>query len=334
MVNALSASAETGAPMACMYLLNHPDHYTSHIFKPFYWRSYKYEVMKAWTEEDILYNLDQNPVKVVIGKSKDSFVGISQQMDYIHRPKKYDHVSLYDWIRLAEKQTMGRAKKQATQKLRAVNEKITQLTQNVKAEQVRDIKPLPRRRGGGPTTQYETDSDDEMLLTKDTALQAEEDEKKYAAEQFHEPSRFLPTHLQYETHMAVMQPEHCARVPNFVGGSLPRKDKGNREEYCLVMLMLFKPWRIGTDLKQSGQSWDDAFAAHQFTSCQMDIMNFFHIRYECNDSRDDFSKQRETEGNSFGYDDDEQDQPDTDADADDYADIVQNSLTGDDGAMV
>ncbi|TFY60405.1 hypothetical protein EVJ58_g5170 [Rhodofomes roseus] len=145
--------------------------------------------MKAWTEEDILYNPDQNPVKVVIGKSKDSFVGISQQMDYIHRPKKYDHVSLYDWIRLAEKQTMDRAKKQATQKLRAVNEKITQLTQNVKAEQVRDIKPLPRRRGGGgPTTQYETDSDDEMLLTKDTALQAEEDEKKYAAEQFHEPS--------------------------------------------------------------------------------------------------------------------------------------------------
>ncbi|KAH9829023.1 uncharacterized protein C8Q71DRAFT_694202, partial [Rhodofomes roseus] len=103
---------ETGAPMACMYLLNHPDHYTSHIFKPFYWCSYKYEVMKAWTEEDIWHNLDQNPVKVVIGKSKDSFVGISQQIDYIHRPTKYDHVSLYDWIRLAEKQTMGRAKKQ------------------------------------------------------------------------------------------------------------------------------------------------------------------------------------------------------------------------------
>ncbi|KAH9829021.1 uncharacterized protein C8Q71DRAFT_718804 [Rhodofomes roseus] len=85
-------------------------------------------------------------------------------------------------------------------------------------------------------------------------------------------SRFLPTHPQYETRMAVMQPEHCARVPNFVGGSLPRKDKGNREEYCLVMLMLFKPWRTGTDLKQSGQSWDDAFAAHQFTSRQMDLM--------------------------------------------------------------
>ncbi|KAH9840231.1 uncharacterized protein C8Q71DRAFT_795352 [Rhodofomes roseus] len=245
MVNALSASAETGAPM-CMYLLNHPDHYISHIFKLFYWRSYKYEVMKAWTEEDIL-------------------------------PTKYDH-------------TTGCAKTQATQKLRAVNEKVW------------DIKPLPRRRGGGPTTQYETDSDDEMLLTKDTALQAEVAEKKYAAEQ---------------THMAVRQPEHFARVPNFVGGSLPRKDKGNREEYCLVMLMLFKPWRTGTDLKQSEQSWDDAFAAHQFTSCQMDIMNFFHIQ--------------ETEGNSFGYDDDEQDQHDTDAD--DYADIVQNSLTEDDGAI-
>ena len=95
-VNALSASAETGAPMACMYLLGHPDHYTSHKFRPFYWRNYKHEVMKAWSGEDVVYDAEKKPTKVVIGKSKTKYVGLTQQMDYIHRPSKYEDVCLYD----------------------------------------------------------------------------------------------------------------------------------------------------------------------------------------------------------------------------------------------
>ena len=59
-------------------------------------------------------------------------------------------------------------------------------------------------------------------------------------------------------------------------------------------------------------------------------MNFFHIRYECNDSRDDFSSQRELEGSAVGFEEtDGQD----DINSEDYADIVQSSLTGDDGAI-
>ncbi|EPT00506.1 hypothetical protein FOMPIDRAFT_11345, partial [Fomitopsis schrenkii] len=142
---------------------------------------------------------------------------------------------------------------------------------------------------------------------------------------------FLPTHPQYETHVAFMQPEHATHVPNFVGGSLPRRDKGNREEYCLVMLMLFKPWRSGADLKSVDETWDNAFGAHPFSVRQNQIMDFFHIRYECNDSRDDFSSKRELEGSSgLKFDDDD---GENDIDSEDYADIVQTSLTGDDGAI-
>src|SRR5882762_2564553 len=39
-------------------------------------------------------------------------------------------------------------------------------------------------------------------------------------------------------------------ISNFVGGSLPRCDKGDREYYCTTMLTLFKPWRHGQDLKK------------------------------------------------------------------------------------
>jgi hypothetical protein len=39
-VNALSSKMEIGSPMASMYLLQNSDHYTSHIFIPFWWKSF------------------------------------------------------------------------------------------------------------------------------------------------------------------------------------------------------------------------------------------------------------------------------------------------------
>ncbi|THU95847.1 hypothetical protein K435DRAFT_563755, partial [Dendrothele bispora CBS 962.96] len=48
MVNLLSVRMELGAPMICMYLLDNPDHYTSHKFTPFHWKSYVTEAQKPW----------------------------------------------------------------------------------------------------------------------------------------------------------------------------------------------------------------------------------------------------------------------------------------------
>jgi hypothetical protein len=39
-VNNLTSKLEIGGPMAFMYLLKNPDHYTSHQFRTFYWPSY------------------------------------------------------------------------------------------------------------------------------------------------------------------------------------------------------------------------------------------------------------------------------------------------------
>ena len=49
--NLLSAKAEIGAPMICMYLLGNPDHYKSHEFIPFYWLPFVMEARKAFEEE-------------------------------------------------------------------------------------------------------------------------------------------------------------------------------------------------------------------------------------------------------------------------------------------
>ncbi|KAJ6585466.1 hypothetical protein B0H19DRAFT_925087 [Mycena capillaripes] len=40
MVNSMSAKMEIGSPMASLYLLGNPDHYTSHKYVPFAWRPY------------------------------------------------------------------------------------------------------------------------------------------------------------------------------------------------------------------------------------------------------------------------------------------------------
>jgi len=39
-INALTAKLEIGGPMASMYLLGNPDHYTSHKFQVVYWKNY------------------------------------------------------------------------------------------------------------------------------------------------------------------------------------------------------------------------------------------------------------------------------------------------------
>ncbi|KAJ2924557.1 hypothetical protein H1R20_g12532, partial [Candolleomyces eurysporus] len=112
-----------------------------------------------------------------------------------------------------------------------------------------------------------------------------------------------------DTHVVACDPDRRSYVvPNFLGPSLPRKDKGDREEYCMTMLTLFAPWRTGLDLKASESTWDSAFRHHAFTERQAQLMANFNVRYECYDARDDFSaafKKVSADEHCQGNDDDE-----------------------------
>jgi len=61
--------------------------------------------------------------------------------------------------------------------------------------------------------------------------------------------RFGHGHPQRLTHYAKLSDESKGLIPNMVP-SLPRSDKGDRSYYCSTMLILFKPWRHGLDLKK------------------------------------------------------------------------------------
>ena len=360
---------EIGSPMASLYLLGNPDHYTSHIFVPFWWRSYVNEVCRGWpdlseelpsegktlldeeehtefdsdsesdidssaesedskalgggppelesdmsmsyeeningsdtsmiyeenvnkdiiddSEQDLLFQntsttkqFDNNnptaemksnteeddPDKVVLLRQQNNYVGQSNVDDYVYRPDCYNVLNLYQWIQTSSKRKRPKRKQKKT-----------------KVEDDSDISEDGDSSDGNSEDESEKDWEDTNL----------EDIIKY--------QRFSLGHPLHETHEVICDMNKINTiVPNILGGALPRSDSGDREFYCMTMLTLFKPWRLGKMLKEEGQTWDQAFLAYRFKNRVKEIMNNFNLRYECLDARDDFHSALKKKNRKFG----------------------------------
>jgi len=93
-VNSLSVKMEIGALMACMYLLQNPDHYTNYKFVTFYWQSYVQNVQNAWNPKPVT----DFPEKVTLMKQHGRIIGLFQVYDYIYRLTELEDSNLYEWI--------------------------------------------------------------------------------------------------------------------------------------------------------------------------------------------------------------------------------------------
>ncbi|KAF8225975.1 hypothetical protein L208DRAFT_1184780, partial [Tricholoma matsutake] len=92
-VNSLSTKMEMGSPMICMYLLGNLDHYKSHDFRVFYWKSFVAVARSAWVEKTL------KPSKPVLdSESKNHVYGLSPVQDYMYCSKDLENMCLYDWI--------------------------------------------------------------------------------------------------------------------------------------------------------------------------------------------------------------------------------------------
>ena len=271
--NLLSAKAEMGAPMICMYLLGNPDHYTSHVFIPFYWQMYVAEVRRQF---DVLDSFQQ-PQKVTLIKRKGKLVGLSPVHDYIHRASELDHVNLFEWIKCYKREKLRRSKKKAPS------------TDNDEKLTIEDCEEAIDAENSDLSFESTPLVDDNEVVDKPEIR---------SKNMFH----FQKEHPLHGSHAMYLVRNNSRRVPNFAGANLPRCDQGDREYYCSSMLTLFKPWRNGTDLRESTSSWEEAFQRHSFQRNEMDMMNNFNIRYECLDARDDFRAQlkKGTATNLFG----------------------------------
>ncbi|THU92645.1 hypothetical protein K435DRAFT_671782, partial [Dendrothele bispora CBS 962.96] len=112
-VNLLSVKMELGSPMICFYLLNNPDHYASHKFRPFYWSNYVVEARKYWNNQETEQETLKSNDKVILIRKKGKIIGLSGVYDYIYRPKELEKISLYDWIQVCERVKIQKKKKKA-----------------------------------------------------------------------------------------------------------------------------------------------------------------------------------------------------------------------------
>jgi hypothetical protein len=270
--NLLSAKAEMGAPMICMYLLGNPDHYTSHSFVPFYWQNYVAEVRRIFDE------MSEDQPKMMLIKKKGKILGLSPVQDYVHRAPELEHVSLYEWIRCYKREKLRQRKRRPT------------MDENTGAADITPEDDDAASAGDEWDSSFqsvESLADTEINGLTGTGSKNDKLNNK-TKNQYH----FTKEHPLHETHAMRFVPDNMLRVPNFIGASLPRCDRGDREYYCCSMLTIFKPWRNGLDLKRSQTvTWDEEFASHTFSDSELVIMKNLNIRYECLDARDDYRAQ-------------------------------------------
>jgi len=306
-VNSLTAKLEMGSPMACLYLLGHPDHYTGHKFINFYWKNYVREARSAWDEQ---CDTDKAE-RVVLNKSMGKYVGLCSVQDYIHRPRIYENTNLYEWIQRSRKSKRSPTEMRAFNKKQSKRAEITCTIPEVVSDGEDELDLLARQSdiGGGcdnlemdgDVNDYNEDIEDSESDTDDEDRELNiGDDGEYIEEECNQ-HEFLLQHPQYNTHQIRCDEDSEYIVPNFIGGTLPRRDRGDREYYCSTMLTLFKPWRHGNMLKSKDQTWDESFLEYQFSDHQEQLMKNFNLRYECNDARDDYYAQRRMDKQKNGF---------------------------------
>ncbi|KAF5372660.1 hypothetical protein D9615_009864 [Tricholomella constricta] len=255
LVNSLSAKAEMGSPMMCLYLLKNPDHYTSHKFRDVYWQDFVCEVQKSWPNAKEHGNMP--PERVVLFKKNDNVYGMSRVHDYIYRAPELSSLNLYDWVSTCDRLPNGR------------------LGSAKDDDHIIDASDSD-------------DNDDVGCETRRTPFGGGAKNKRPSGSTRH---TFMPEHPLASSHCTRCRTGAGQHIPNFMGAALPRFDRGDREYYCTVMMTLFVPWRTGLDLKHADQSWDQAMACQSFLPRHASIIDNFNIQHECFDAQDDFHAQ-------------------------------------------
>ncbi|KAJ6451192.1 hypothetical protein C8R45DRAFT_848557 [Mycena sanguinolenta] len=204
-------------------------------------------------------------------KSSKNIVGATAVDDYVHCPNEYSQCSVYEYIQVSTR--CKRTRKQVEEFMESLKE-------------------------ASDTQQEDSDSDDDWIehdLPRNAGSEALNELRSYPFRKDHPLWRTL-----WRTHYIKCDRRNINNtVPNFIGESLPRKDQGDREYYCRMMLTLFKPWCDGKDLKTEEETWNDSFTRYAFSDDQIRVMKNFNLRYECNDARDDYSSLDRSKKNSF-----------------------------------
>ena len=116
---------------------------------------------------------------------------------------------------------------------------------------------------------------------------------------------YLASHPKQGIVQRILQRPGHNNLPNFIGHYFPRRDDTETQDlYYASMLMLLKPWRnIVTDLKDTEQTWKEAF--HLFVNESgsqgkrvNDILSGIQYFHDCESSSDLDQRPRDGNGHS------------------------------------
>ncbi|KAK0472967.1 hypothetical protein IW261DRAFT_1570337 [Armillaria novae-zelandiae] len=329
MVNVLGAKTELGSPMICSYLLGFPDHYTNRQFVTFYWKSFVLEASHYWKMDDnvdgdsVKVTLHKSHGAIVGVSPIEDYIHRPAELDNMplyewiclcnresNRATKTKDLPTDDPIQIDSSadehnfedkgEDVGDAAESMDGQYSSdgLHSKDTGSLRNFiknNDDEGRGLEDLTYAVEGAavrsaacvPYIDHDTNDGnlDEDRVRHRGASRAVKKQRKTKYGRF----QFRDGHPLAHSHHMRMHPVLEQNVPNFVGGMLPHKDKGNREYYCLTMLTLFRPWRTGKDLQSDpSNSWDTEFGQYPFSKSRLKIMANFNLRYECLDARDDY----------------------------------------------
>ncbi|KAF8988955.1 hypothetical protein BDZ89DRAFT_928379, partial [Hymenopellis radicata] len=198
--------------------------------------------------------------------------------DYMFRPLTLSHLCVWDWVRRCKV-----LKERSTE-----NEKVIIPEDENYIDNDEFSDGLIMESSDGYQSDSSTLYDKTIVDVEEFPFQMKQDKSDDDTIGKH---YFADGHGLKNTHYVTYCSEEYSLIPNMTGGALPRRDQENRDYYCCTMLAIFKPWTVPSDLKDKEETWSQAFNAYNFTDRQKQLMNNFHLRYECLDARDNFRDQ-------------------------------------------
>ena len=303
---AMVSHQEMSAQQVASYLMGYEDHFTSHQFNCLYWGSFERYVerhdgeklcsgvlesgndpvgaeeasdlegaqvehdhssndeMEREEESQTLEEDDDEEVSIRIDESGEVSVLADQVSDYTLRPHELQKLCLWDFVAKAEKMYRGRGAAAKTD----VDE------------------------GGDFTMGEPPEEEDVSDASGDEREMHEQECKKGPISR----CEFLPEHKEGDRKNVRLRKRDVVPIP--IGPAMPRRDQPEaRTRYCRLMVILFKPWRALSDLRDVSESWETVFDefSPMVDSLHQQIMNNMQVMHECRDSRNEHMQTRTRE---------------------------------------
>ncbi|KAH9850104.1 hypothetical protein C2E23DRAFT_712060, partial [Lenzites betulinus] len=275
-VNRMLSRQEISHQQVMSYLVGGGDVYSSHTFKVLHWSTFDRLFRKSFSEEcgddtSSVGIAEEDGESFVLKMDSGSISAMSQSQDYVYRcvDEDFESMSLYEFVGSVRKMTRT-------------------------SEQKRK-----QRRQGKTTDSLQT------RLTEDNDEDVEDDAEDLEADVHTTGGRKASArglfssreHTQFETHL--LRRRSIWQVPVILGERIPRSDREDeeREAWARMMLILFVPWRVPTDLRHQHEPWTEAFQrhCHKISKKHVQVIANMNVLSECRDVRDAFRDLRRAE---------------------------------------